>query len=160
MMKKKVIIALDYNPSSQKIAEAGYKMAKDFQAEVYLVHVLADPTYYYSREYSPIIGFNAFSGVGVSPVITIDELKKAALEFLEKSKENLGDPSIKTILKESDAAEGILEAAQEVKASFIVIGTHGRRGWDKILMGSVAENVLKESTIPLFIIPTRSLEKE
>lgn len=158
-MKNKVVIALDYNSYSQKIAETGYDLAKNLQAEIYLVHVLADSTYYYSREYSPITGFDAFSGVGISPAVTVAELKEAAQEFLDKSKEGLGDPAIKTILKESDAATGILEAAHEVGASFIVIGTHGRRGWDKILMGSVAEKVLKDSNVPLLIIPTRSLEE-
>lgn len=157
---KSIVIALDYNPSSQRLAEEGYAMAKQLGAEVYLVHVLADPTYYYSREYSPITGFSAFSELEASAAVTANELKNAAQEFLDKSKESLGDSAIKTILKEDDAATGILEAARDVDAAFIVIGTHGRKGWDKILMGSVAEKVLHHSDIPLYIIPARSAEKQ
>lgn len=157
---KNVIIALDYNSSSQQLAKEGYTLAKSLGAEVYLLHVLADPGYYYSREYSPITGFSAFSELEMSgAAITITELKKAAQEFLDKCKTDLGDPAIKTILKEDDAAKGILEAAHEENADIIVMGTHGRKGWDKILMGSVAEQVLHRSDIPLFIVPARVFDK-
>lgn len=155
-----VIIALDYNASAQRYAEKGYALAKKLGAEVYLVHVLADPTYYYSREYSPITGFSAFSELeATDPAITIDDLRKAVQHFLEASKKSLNDDTIKTIIKEDDVAAGILEAAHEVNAEFIVIGTHGRTGWDKILMGSVAEKVLHHSDLPLFIIPAKSLDE-
>jgi nucleotide-binding universal stress UspA family protein len=39
------------------------------------------------------------------------------------------------------------------------MGSHGRRGFDKILMGSVAEKVLHKTTIPLFVIPTKNVEE-
>lgn len=158
---KNVVIALDYNSSAQQMAQIGYDMAKSIGAEIYLVHVMADPTYYYTREYSPITGFSAFSELeATGAAVTAAELKKAAQEFLDKSKESLGDNAIHTVIKEDDVATGILEAARDVNAEFIVIGTHGRKGWDKILMGSVAEKVLHQSDVPLYIIPAKSLVKE
>ena len=53
---KKVLIALDYDKSAQKVAAAGYEMAKAMNAEVVLLHVISDPVYYASVEYSPIMG--------------------------------------------------------------------------------------------------------
>jgi nucleotide-binding universal stress UspA family protein len=47
------------------------------------------------------------------------------------------------------AAEEILNAADEVKADMIVLGTHGRKGIDKILFGSVAEKVIKSAKVPV-----------
>jgi phosphomannomutase len=57
---KKVLIALDYNPTAQKVAEAGFSMAKAMGAEVVLLHVVTDPVYYSSAEYSPIMGFSGY----------------------------------------------------------------------------------------------------
>ena len=49
---KKVLIALDYNPTAQKVAETGYSISKAMNAEVILLHVISDPVYYSSIEYS------------------------------------------------------------------------------------------------------------
>lgn len=51
---KKVLITLDFDPTARKIAQAGYELAKSIGAEVYLLHVTVDDTYYSSLEYSPI----------------------------------------------------------------------------------------------------------
>jgi nucleotide-binding universal stress UspA family protein len=58
---KTVLIALDYDPTSQKIAEDGFSLAKAMSAEVILLHVITDSTYYSALEYSPIVGFWGFS---------------------------------------------------------------------------------------------------
>ncbi|MEO8823289.1 MAG: universal stress protein [Ginsengibacter sp.] len=150
---KKILIALDYDPTAKKIAEAGYKLAKSMGAEVILLHVVADYTYYSSLDYSPIMGFDQFSNLGAVQMDSVTELENAAHEYLEKSKAHLGDPSIKTLIKDGDSGEAILEASKSLEVDMIVLGSHGRKGLDKILMGSVAEKVLRNSKIPLFIIP-------
>ena len=154
---KKILIALDYNPSAQKIAEAGYDLAKSMNAEVVLLHVMAEAIYYPAYEYSPIMGFNNFIGPEVLPQTTADELKKNAAEFLEKSKELLQDTSIQTIIKEGEVPKTIIETATETGAAIIVLGSHSRHGLDKILTGSIAEKVLHHSALPLFIIPTKDI---
>jgi nucleotide-binding universal stress UspA family protein len=154
---KKVLIALDYDPPAQKIAESGFELAKAMGAQVILLHVVAEPVYYSSLNYSPIMGYDGFSNLDVVQVATEAEMKKAAGEYLEKSKEHLGDSSIQTIVKEGDFAKSILSSASELGADIIVMGSHGRRGLDKILLGSVAEQVLHKSDLPLYIIPTRSI---
>jgi nucleotide-binding universal stress UspA family protein len=154
---KKILIALDYNPSAQKVAESGHKLAKAMNAQTILLHIVADFTYYSSLNYSPIMGFDSFS----NSVETegSGELKRQAQNYLEKSKEHLKGPTIQTIVKSGDFAETILETAKELEVDVIVMGTHSRRGLEKILVGSVAEHVLNHSSIPLFIIPTRSMEE-
>ena len=72
----------------------------------------------------------------------------------------MSDNKIKTIVKDGDFAETILNTAKDLDAEIIVMGTHSRRGLDKILMGSVAEKVLQHSSIPVFIIPTKTFEKK
>jgi len=150
---KKILIAIDYNPTAQNIAEIGYSLAKSMNAEITLLHVVADYTYYSSLDYSPIMGFDSFSNLGVLQTNTVVELQNAARDYLEKTKKFLGDESIKAMIKDGDAGDAILETAKELGTNIIVMGSHSRRGLEKILMGSVAEKVLRRSTVPLFIIP-------
>jgi len=151
----KVLIALDYNPTAQKIAEVGYALAKSMDAKVILLHVVSDLLYYSSPEYSPVMGFSGFIDVSPIQLDSIDGLKKVSQHFLEKSKHHLGDDSIQTLVEEGDFAETILKCAKDFQADIIVMGSHSRRWLDEILMGSVTEKVLHQSTIPLFIIPTK-----
>jgi nucleotide-binding universal stress UspA family protein len=155
---KKVLIALDYDPSSQKVAEAGYSLAKAMGAKLTLLHVVADPVYYSAIEYSPIMGY---SGMELGPLQfdSIEALKKASLDFLSKSKEHLGDKSIHILVEEGDTAEAILKAAGEIHADIIVMGSHSRKWLENIVMGSVTEKVMHNTTIPLFVIPTKKEDK-
>ena len=123
---KKVLIALDYNPTAQKIAETGYRLAKAMNARTVLLHVVADPTYYSSLNYSPIMGFDTFSNVVETD--TTDELKTIAQNFLDKSKQYLGDETIETVVKNGDFGETILQTAKDLNADIIVMG-YAQQAW-------------------------------
>lgn len=129
-------------------------------AEVILLHVVADYTYYSSLDYSPIMGFDSFSNLGVLQTNTVTELQNAAEDYLNKTKRFLGDDTIRTVVKDGDSGQAIINAAKEFEADVIVMGSHSRRGLEKILMGSVAEKVLRNSSLPLFIIPVVENEKK
>jgi len=101
------------------------------------------------------MGFTGYMDIGPLQLDMIAGLKKSSQLFLDKSKQHLADDSIKTLVREGDFADAILEAAKEQHAGIIVIGSHSRRWLEKIIMGSVTEKVLEHSTIPLFIIPTK-----
>jgi nucleotide-binding universal stress UspA family protein len=152
---KKVLIGLDYDPTAQKIAETGYSIAKEMNAEVILLHVIADPVYYSSTEYSPIMGFTGYMDMSPLQLESIDGLKEASKHFLEKSKQHLGDKAIKILVKDGDVADSILAAAKKEHADVIVVGSHSRKWLENIVMGSVAEKILRHSTVPIFIVPTR-----
>lgn len=150
---KKILIALDYYPSAEKIAETGYALAKAMDAAVILVHVLDAPTYYSNLDYSPIMGYGGFNTS--ADFVDQESLERAAGDFLEQSKKHLGDGRITTSVLEGDCAEAILTAAKAHQADVIVLGTHSRRGLDKLLMGSVAQKVLHRCEVPVFIIPSK-----
>jgi len=152
---KKVLIALDYGPTAQKVAEIGFTMANAMKAEVILLHIILDPVYYSSSNYSPIMGFDGFMNLDPLQVNIIEELKQATQHFLEKSKQHLGDKTIQTIVSEGDCADSILKTAKDLKADIIVLGSHSQKWLENVIMGSVAEKVLRHTSIPLFIIPTK-----
>ncbi len=157
---KRILIALDNNAGAQKVAEAGYELSQALHAETILLHVTSDSTYYSSLNYSPILGFDGYSNLDVVQTDTLLNLKKTAEGYLENMKHNLGDEAIETVVKEGAYSENILLTAKEMDADIIVMGTHSRKGLDKVLLGSVAENVLRHTTIPLFIIPVKSSEEK
>lgn len=106
-------------------------------------------------EYSPIVGFTGFTDP-IPAELSIDEsLHKAAESYLDKIKEHLKDKSIQTDIREGDFAESIKEAAKDQHADIVVLGSHSRKWLENIVMGSVSEKVLKHTTVPLFIIPTK-----
>lgn len=152
---KKILIALDYDPTAQKVAEAGFSLAKAMGANVVLIHVVADIMYYSSMAYSPIMGFGGYTGVDYLQPNILNDLKKTSQDFLDKSKRHLGDASVQTEVREGDVADSILAAAKDLKANVIVIGSHSQRWLESIVMGSVAEAVLNHTSIPLYIVPTK-----
>jgi len=152
---KKVLIALDYDPTAQKVAEQGYSLAKTMGAQVILLHVVTDPNYYTTSDYSPIMGFGGFMDVAQFQPGTAEGLKLASQHFLDKTKRHLNDETIQTSVKEGEIANSILKTAKDLHADIIVLGSHSRKWLENIVLGSVAEHVLNHAQIPLFIIPTK-----
>lgn len=144
---KNVLIALDYDPTAQKVADQGYELAKLMGAEVYLLHIITDlPVYTAVYPYMEPWIFE-----------TTDDMNNSSRNYLEKVKRHLKDEKVHIIQKEGSFDDVILDTAKEIKADIIVMGTHSRSGIDSILLGSVTKDVLKKTNIPLFIIPTRKV---
>jgi len=142
---KKVLIALDYDESSQKVAETGFLLAQTMNAETVLLHVIYEnPAYYSSNMYMLEWNVNIMS-----------DLKSSTREFLDKIKKQLGNETIKTVVKEGIIADTILETAKKLNADIIVMGSHSRKWLENIILGSAAETVLKKTTLPLFVVPTK-----
>ncbi|MEA4840857.1 MAG: universal stress protein [Bacteroidales bacterium] len=142
---KKVLITMDYDETSKKVAEVGFSMAKAMNAEIILLHVISEQPVYYS----------SYTYMEELRVDVMGDLKKSTQAFLDKTKKYLGDESIQTLLKEGTIAETILKTAKELDIDVIVMGSHSRKWLENIILGSAAEDVLKKTTIPLFIIPTK-----
>ena len=152
---KKVLIALDYDKTANKVADAGYSLANAMEAEVVLLHVISDPIYYSSTEYSPILGLTDSLGVDPLNFDSPDRLRKVSQHFLDEMKNHLKDENVQTLLQDGDFADSILKAAKNLHADILVMGSHSHKWLENILLGSVTEKVLRQTTIPLFIIPTK-----
>ena len=152
---KKVLIALDYDPTAQKVAEAGFSLAKSLKAEVILLHVINESANYSTPGHFPIMGYTGYVDVSPTVLESTEGLRNASLQYLDKTRQHLGDKSIETLVADGGFAETILKSAKEVHADIIVIGSHSQKWLENILMGSVTEEVLKASSIPLYIIPTK-----
>lgn len=152
---KKIMIALDYDPTAKKVAEIGNLLAKSMGAEVVLLHVMIDPVYYSNMDYSPIMGFAGHTEMIPMQLDSIEGLKAASQQFLNKFKQHLGDETIQTEVRDGDFAESILKAAKDLHVDIIVMGSHSKKWLENIVMGSVVTKVLHDTSIPLFVIPTK-----
>lgn len=150
---KKVLIAVDYNPVSEKVADQGYDLAKNLNAEVCLIHVL-DDVGYYGNQYPSFMGFDGYSGMGPDIDLAM-EMRNIAEEFIQKAKDHLNDDSIKTHLAEGDTAKTILQFGEEWGANLIVMGTHSHSALEKLLIGTVAEKILEKTKIPVYMVPVK-----
>jgi nucleotide-binding universal stress UspA family protein len=139
---KKILIAIDDGPTSEKVASIGFQLGQQLNAEIALVSVV-DTT-------------ALMTDGGVTPGELADIIKN---DF-KKSQQMLVDKVFKdykvwTFVEKGKPFEAVLKVAEEWEADLIVLGTHGRTGLSHLLMGSVAEKVIRHSTKPLFIIPTK-----
>ncbi|WP_310556924.1 universal stress protein [Flavobacterium sp.] len=150
----KVLIALDYNPTAEKIAEVGFSLAKAMDAEIILLHIISTPVDYASTDYDTIMGFGGFVNIdSYKPDIQL--LTDSALDFLTNVKKHLGDSKIKILVKEGDYAGIILETANSSRADIIVMGSHSKKWLETILLGSTTQEILNQTNIPLLIVPTK-----
>jgi nucleotide-binding universal stress UspA family protein len=149
---KKVLICIDYNPTSELVADAGYELATSLNAEVCLIHVIADAQYY-GVQYPTFMGY-----VGIDSEVDLNigkEMIQVANNFLDTVKIHLNDTKILTKVLEGSTADVIIEYAKYLNADIIVLGTHSHNLLEKILIGDVASKVLKDTKVPVYMVPTK-----
>jgi nucleotide-binding universal stress UspA family protein len=135
---KNILVPVDGSAFSEKIARKGYELAKAVNGEIALLHVV-DPEL-------------AMAPEGYAGEDLISQFKKEAEGNLYILRNKLGDENILLITEVGHPAKVILQVAREWKADMIVIGTHGRTGLSHLLMGSVAEHVIRHTNIPILVI--------
>lgn len=150
---KKVLIAIDYNPTSQEVAEQGYALAKRMGAEVCLVHVMSEVAHYGMR-YPTFMGYEGFDAGSVDINIA-NEMRDITEDYLKTAAKHLDDEQVKTKMLEGDAAREILNYAEEWNADLIVLGTHSHSVLEKLFMGTVASSILEKTKVPVYVIPVK-----
>ncbi len=150
---KKVLITIDYNPNSETVVQKGYEMAQLMDAEICLLHVLADVGFY-GMQYEPFMGYDGY--VFPADYNIHDEYIKVAEDYLEKTKIHLAGANITTHLAEGETAKSILEYSEKWGASLIVMGTHSHSTLEKIFLGTVASSVLERTKIPVLMVPVEN----
>ncbi len=148
---KRILIAVDYDPLAEKVANTGYQLSQALGGEVILLHVIKEPSYYASELYSPIMGFTGFEDPATFEVMK--EIEKEAYRFLEKSRTHLGNESIEIAVMDGEFDEAIINAVEKYNADMIVIGTHSRKGLNKFFVGNLAEEILNKVSVPVLVVP-------
>ena len=140
---KKILCPVDLSDVSPKIAPYVVSMAEKYDAEVFLLFI-ARLFKYYANIYVPAVSISSFE----------DALCQGAQKGLDEFAEEFFR-DVPKLFKEVVAGypgQEIVKYAEKNEMDLIIIGTHGRKGLDSILFGSVAEYVVKNSSVPVMSV--------
>ncbi len=161
----RILFPVDLSPASPKLVPYVVMMAEKFESEIHLLFV-ARRLQHLSSMYIPDPDIYTFEqgileGAGrrldefrsehfMLPAETVSYTETEELDEF-KNKHFMMPADIRTAVVAGDPAEEIIRYAQSEKIDMILMGTHGRKGLNKIVFGSVAERVVKSSPVPVFI---------
>jgi nucleotide-binding universal stress UspA family protein len=145
---KRIVIATDGSKPSRKAIEKGVDLAKITGAKLYAVYVIV-PMVHSARDFGwEKAAMEHFRDEGMRATAFVEEVAKAA--GLE----------IESVLLEGHPADEIVKFAVQNDIDMIVMGTLGKTGVDRFLLGSVAENVIRHSRIPVLVVRDENTNEE
>jgi nucleotide-binding universal stress UspA family protein len=140
---KKILCPTDFSEFSAWALELALRLAKWYESEITVMHVV--PRVLMHPEYFPYMQ---------EPVLPSPDVRKQAQEELDRFTEKARKADIPTTarLEEGDSVEEILACASELPADLVVMGTHGRRGFERLVLGSVTVKVMRKGVCPLLTV--------
>jgi nucleotide-binding universal stress UspA family protein len=145
---KKIMIATDGSDCSKLAADKGIELARLSGGMVYAVFVVSTASLSIDGDY--------FSSMGVNPYweLIYDSLKNQGHKALDYVKDlgKMKGINVESVLLEGHPADELIQYAEENKMDIIVMGTLGRTGLDRLLLGSVAGNLVHHSKVPVMVV--------
>jgi nucleotide-binding universal stress UspA family protein len=143
-MFKHILVPVDGSPTSMLAVAKAVGLAKAFGSSVTALYVI-DPY--------PFTGVGADFAYGQSQYLSAATAEaNAALEAVRQTMQEAG-VNVDVLLGEGHAVhEGVVQALEKTGADLIVMGSHGRRGLEKLMLGSVAQRVLSAVHVPVLVV--------
>jgi nucleotide-binding universal stress UspA family protein len=145
---KKILVPVDFSDCSRKALRYALALAKEHQAAITLVHVISPPSY-------PV---GEFGGLEYGNLVA-DMRVGGEKQLKEMARNDVGNaaPVDIRILSGAPATE-VVETAKELDVDMIVVSTHGHTGLKHVLLGSVAEHVVRTAPCPVLVVREREHE--
>lgn len=145
---KRILVPVDGSATSNRGLREAVRLAKNQKAQLWLVHVVEE--YFVTQ-----VG----EGIAYSQEM-FDSMRAGGRRVLARVEASVRKSGVKvhSVMLESVAtrvSDLVVRQARKVKADLIVIGTHGRRGITRAVMGSDAEAVVRESPVPVLLVRSR-----
>ena len=146
---KNILFPIDLTENSSKILPYVLSVSEKYNSMIYLIHVVQD-LHRWGRVYIPHT--------------SMDKFQQEALENAEKALDTVCEeqlescPNFQRRVVSGDPAMEILKTIETEDIDLVVMGTHGRKGLEHILMGSVAGNVVKRSPVPVMTVNPYNLK--
>ncbi len=139
---KTILHPTDFSKPSEYALRFALALARDYEARLVLLHVVEPPVYYGELGMAiPLpADFHESLGQRLSRLVPADS-----------------EVPVETVLVEGNASQQILKVTEEHHCDLIILGTHGRTGLSRVLLGSVAENVIRHSKVPVLTLKTPAL---
>jgi nucleotide-binding universal stress UspA family protein len=144
-----ILVPTDFGEPSEAALDYALELARPLGAEIALMHAYE----------IPIIGMPDGTIVATADLTSrILEGAKLGLDRQLEARQGSG-VRMRAIVKQGDACQSVNETVEEVKADLVVMGTHGRRGLPRYLIGSVAEKVVRTARVPVLTVHAGDVER-
>lgn len=151
-MFKNILLPTDGSQGVARALDCAVAIALKFGAKIHVLHVIEVVWLVFNYpEYSGLID----ERIG-------DKLREGGVQIVEDTVESIRAAGIEAVegsVREGSPAEVILQYARENAIDLIVMGTHGRRGLNRLLLGSVAEEVVRRSEVPVLTVRMKGFDK-
>ncbi len=139
MSFKRILVAIDGGALTLHAARMGLELSQALAAEIAIVHAVEPPV-----DYSGEIGFSA--------EVLLEASSQETTDILDALRQNVALPTSATeFIRVGHAAEVIAGVAEEWFADLVIVGSHGRGGLGRVLLGSVAEAVVRHAPCPVLV---------
>lgn len=137
---KKILVAHDGSRYAQKALRKGMEIASQFDGSLVVLAVVPE---LHITELTPL-----------DEVRLKEALQEQAKKNLKKAEAQLKKGSVpaRTLVRQGNTAEVIIETARKVRANLIVLGSHGRQGVEKFLLGSISAKVVAHADRPVLVV--------
>lgn len=145
MSYQNILVPVDGSEISFSAVKNAAQIAKAFSSQLTLISLVTEDPFSEADFYypSPIMK-EYFVQAYANAEKALEKAKALAAEY--------GVIATPQIIKGNISEEGILETAEKLKTDLIVMGSHGRKGFQKFLMGSFAQDVLKTTKLPVLVV--------
>ncbi|WP_288461235.1 universal stress protein [uncultured Chryseobacterium sp.] len=139
-----IVLPVDFGDKTEQLLEGAVKFAKQVNGRIYLIHVAPSDIGFAIGD----MGFQYF------PEVEENEIREELVQ-LNKIQQRILTHEVECehILKQGIAKDIILEHAEDKKADFIVMGSHGRSGIYDVFVGSLTKGITKDSKVPVLVLP-------
>ena len=147
---KKILCPVDFSDASRAALQVASELARRFEGEVTVFHAY------------PLPGYTLPEGTVLPATGMLQELAEQTDALLERWKAEAiadGAPLVATDKSVGEPAAEIVAAAEDGKFDVIVVGTHGRTGFAHMLLGSVAERVVRRAPMPVITVRPKDAGK-
>jgi nucleotide-binding universal stress UspA family protein len=134
----RILLATDLSSASEAATDQALQLARDLRAELLVVSVI-DP--------SPALG--------AAPAVARMDQRRAAREFAAQTivvKGRRSGVNVRFLVWEGEPGPAIIEAAVAEAADLLVVGTHGRGRFERLVLGSVSDHVVRHAPCPVLIV--------
>jgi nucleotide-binding universal stress UspA family protein len=139
---KRILLAIDQSPRADAVAAIAADTARGAHATVRLLHVAPEPSAVQ----------DAHGRVVVYADQETESLISEGVDFLRTLEVHFSGVPVESVVRFGDPVAQILDEAEAFQADLIVVGTAGRSGIGRVLLGSVAERVFGRATVPVMLV--------
>ncbi|WP_342647175.1 universal stress protein [Mucilaginibacter sp. CSA2-8R] len=151
---KKILVGIDESKYADYAAEYGFSLARKLGAAIAIVNIIEPIPAAVSPMNDTTFGLPLEGTADVNNVEILNTQNQAADNLLSCIVQKYGsDLQVTQYTDYGSSAEGIVNCGAQFGADLLVIGTHHRSGFDRLLMGSVAEDVVRKSLVPVLVVP-------